>query len=241
MLRRYSDEWFSATKRRSGGNLTARYPRRKRALVPVRWYHGTFTLDRRTLRVPTARGCPPLVTRLDRDVPYPAGQVRSVTLGWAEGRLYVDVTAEVPVATYPQGQGPDPARVAGVDLGVIHPYAVAGPDGEGLLVSGRALPAENRQHLRDQKGRRRATARCAPRRGRRGHAAGVSTGAKCGRSKPATCAASGRPSMRRPRSSSPGRSIVGSEPWPWAIRAASWTSSLGECTISGCATGGQGS
>jgi hypothetical protein len=61
VLRRYSDEWFSATKRRSGGNLTARYPRRKRALVPVRWYHGTFTLDRRTLRVPTARGCPPLV------------------------------------------------------------------------------------------------------------------------------------------------------------------------------------
>jgi hypothetical protein len=27
--------------------------------------------------------------------------------------------------------------VAGVDLGVIHPFAVAGPDGNGLLVSGR--------------------------------------------------------------------------------------------------------
>src|SRR5690242_10332489 len=89
-----------------------RYPRRKRALVPVRWYHGTFALDCRTLRIPTARGCPPLVVRLDREVPYPVGQVRSVTLGWAEGRLHVDVTAEVPVTTYPQGQEPDPARVA---------------------------------------------------------------------------------------------------------------------------------
>ena len=42
------------------------------------------------------------------------------------GRLFADVTAEVPVAAYPGGQGPDPARVAGVDLGIIHPYAVAG-------------------------------------------------------------------------------------------------------------------
>ena len=168
VLRRYSDEWFSTAKRRSEGNLTARYPRRKRALVPVRWYHGTFALDCRTLRIPTARGCPPLVMRLDRDVPYPVGQVRSVTLGWAEGRLYVDVTAEVAVTTYPQGQEPDPARVAGVDLGVIHPYAVAGPDGEGLLISGRALRAENRQHLHDQKGRRWAAARYAPAQGQRG-------------------------------------------------------------------------
>jgi hypothetical protein len=92
--------------------------------------------------------------RLDRDVPYPDGQVRSVTLGYAGGRLYVDVTAEVPVATYPEELAPDPARVAGVDLGVIHPFAVAGPDGNGLLVSGRAIRAEHRQHLRDQKARR---------------------------------------------------------------------------------------
>jgi transposase len=58
-------------------------------------------------------------------VPYPAGQVRSVTVGFAAGRLYADVSAEVPVATYADGQGPDPDRVAGIDLGIIHPYAAA--------------------------------------------------------------------------------------------------------------------
>jgi putative transposase len=54
--------------------------------------------------------------------------VRSVTLVHQAGRLYVDVCAEVPLASYDQGAEPDPQRVAGVDLGVIHPYAVAGPE-----------------------------------------------------------------------------------------------------------------
>jgi IS605 OrfB family transposase len=168
VLRRYSDAWFAAAHRRKAGDLSARFPRRKRALVPVRWYAGTFTLDGRTLRLPTAKGCPPLLVRLDRDVPYPAGQVRSVTLGFDAGRLYLDVTAEVPVAAYLPGQGPDPARVAGVDLGIIHPYAAAGPGGQQLLVSGRAIRAECRQHLRDRKGRSRAAARRAPKPGQRG-------------------------------------------------------------------------
>jgi transposase len=141
VLRRYSDAWFAAAQRRRAGDASARYPRRKRALVPVRWHAGTFTLDGRVLRIPVARGRPPLLVRLDRDVPYPAGQVRSVTLGFDAGRLYLDVTAEVPVATYAEGAGPDPALVAGVDLGIIHPYAVAGPGGQQLLVSGRAKPA----------------------------------------------------------------------------------------------------
>ncbi|MDX6341100.1 MAG: putative transposase [Trebonia sp.] len=168
VLRRYSDAWFATAKRRAEGDKDARYPRRKRGLVPARWYHGTFTLDGRVLRIPVPRGCPPLAVRLDRDVPYPPGQVRSVTLGYDAGRLYADVTAEVPVAVYPDGEGPDPARAAGVDLGIIHPYAVAGPDGAGLLVSGRAIRAEHRQHLRDRKGRSRAAARRAPKPGQRG-------------------------------------------------------------------------
>jgi putative transposase-like DNA-binding protein len=100
VLRRYSDAWFTAAKRRRAGDSSARYPRRRRGLVPVRWYAGTFTLDGRVLRIPVARGCTPLLVRLDRDVPYPAGQVRSVTLGFDAGRLYLDVTAEVP------GRGP---------------------------------------------------------------------------------------------------------------------------------------
>ena len=78
------------------------------------------------------------------------------------------MTAEVPVATYPDGEAPDPGRVAGVDLGIIHPYAAAGPDGELLLVSGRAIRAECRQHLRDARARGRAVARRAPKPGQRG-------------------------------------------------------------------------
>ena len=168
VLRRYSDAWFAAAKRRRQGDQAARFPRRRRRLMPVRWYRGTFALDGRRLRVPVAKGRPPLWVRLDRDLPYPPGRVRSVTLVYDAGRVWVEVTAEVPVASYLPGEQPDPARVAGVDLGIIHPYAVAGPDGEGLLVSGRAVRAEHRMHLKDSKARRQAVARRAPRPGRRG-------------------------------------------------------------------------
>jgi transposase len=167
VLRRYSDAWFATAKRRRAGEVRAQFPRRRRALVPVRWYHGTFRLDGRRLRIPVARGRPELWMRLDRDVPYPVDQVRSVTLLYEAGRLWVDVTAEVPVASYPDGQEPDPDRVAGVDVGIIHPYAVAGCGGA-LLVSGRAIRAEHRQHLVDVKARHRAVARRAPKPGQRG-------------------------------------------------------------------------
>src|SRR3984885_8655974 len=54
VLRRYSDAWFAAAKRRAGGDTSARYPRRRRGLVPVRWYHGTFRLQGRVLAIPVA-------------------------------------------------------------------------------------------------------------------------------------------------------------------------------------------
>lgn len=168
VLRRYSDAWFSAAARRKAGALEVRFPRRRRALMPVRWYHGTFSIDGRCLRLPVARGCPPLTVRLDRAVPYPAETLRSITLVFDAGRLWVDVTAELPVVTYPAGRGPDPDRVAGVDLGIIHPFAVADTAGDALLVSGRAIRAEHRLHLADGKARRRATAARAPARGQRG-------------------------------------------------------------------------
>jgi transposase len=167
VLRRYSDAWFATAHRRRAGDKSARFPRRRRRMVPLRWYHGNFTVTGHQLRLPVARGCPPLRVRLDRDLAYPPGQVRSVTLLSEGNRLWVDVTAEVPVAVYPDGEGPDPERVAGVDLGIIHPYALAGPGGQGLLVSGRAIRAECRQHLRDAKARRRAVARRAPQPGQR--------------------------------------------------------------------------
>ena len=91
VLRRYSDAWFAAASRRRNGDASARFPRRRRKMVPVRWYHGTFALDGRRLRIPVARGCPPLWVRLDRDLPYPPAQVRSVTLLYDAGRLWADI------------------------------------------------------------------------------------------------------------------------------------------------------
>jgi transposase len=168
VLRRYSDAWFSAAKRRQAGDRDVRYPRRRRALMPVRWYHGRFALSGRRLQLPTAAGSAPLWLRLDRAAPYPPETIRSVTLVFDGGRLWIEVTAELPVMVYPDGQGPDPVRVAGVDPGVIHPYACAGPDGQALLVSGRAVRAEHRMHLADTKARRKAVAQRAPKRGERG-------------------------------------------------------------------------
>ena len=81
VLRRYSDAWFASAARRRGGDAAARFLRRRRAMVPVRWYHGTFSLHGRELRIPVAKGRPPLVVRLDRDLPYPR---RADPVGHAE-------------------------------------------------------------------------------------------------------------------------------------------------------------
>jgi putative transposase len=167
VLRRFSDAWFAAAKRRRAGTV-AGFPRRRRRLMPVRWYRSTFEIEGRQVRIPTAATAPPLRLRLARDLPYRIDQVRSVTLVFEAGRVWLDVTAEIAVTSYPDEARPDPGRTAGVDLGIIHPYAVAGPDGEGLLVSGRAVRAEHRMHLADTKARQRAVARRAPSRGRRG-------------------------------------------------------------------------
>jgi len=132
------------------------------------------------VRLPTAAGCGPLWLRLDRDIRYPAERVRSVTLLAEGGRLWLAVTAELPIAAHPAGEEPDPGRVAGVDLGIIHPYAAAGPGGQALLVSGRAIRAEHRLHLADTKARRRATAARAPTPGQRGSRRWRKTRARAG-------------------------------------------------------------
>jgi putative transposase len=144
VLRRYSDAWFQAAKRRRAGQQDAGFPRRKRALVPVRFYHGTFLIDGRRVRLPVAKGHPELWVRLARPLPYPPEQVRAATLLAEGGRLWLAVTAAVPVQH--QDHDLDPDRVAGVDLGIIHPYAVV-TEQAGLLVSGRAIRAENWLHL----------------------------------------------------------------------------------------------
>jgi IS605 OrfB family transposase len=163
VLRRYSDAWFQAVKRHKAGQQEAGFPRRKRALVPVRFYHGTFTIHGQRVRLPVARGQPELWVRLARPLPYPPEQVRAVTLLAEGGRLWLAVTAAVPV----QQHDLDPGRVAGVDLGIIHPYAVVAEQA-GLLVSGRAIRAENYLHLSDQQARHSSAARRSPKPGQRG-------------------------------------------------------------------------
>ena len=68
VLRRYSDAWFAAAKRRRSGDQRARFPRRRRALMALRWYHGTFRLAGRRLRIPVARGRPEV--SMDQQVKY---------------------------------------------------------------------------------------------------------------------------------------------------------------------------
>jgi IS605 OrfB family transposase len=163
VAKRYSAACFETARRKQVGGR-ARYPRRKRAMVPVRFRWSAFTLDGRRLRLAVAKGQPELWVRLTRPVPYDPGSVRAVTLVADAGCLYVDVSAEVVV----EHNEVDPARVAGVDVGIIHPYAIAGPDGDALVVSGRALRAEERLHLEDTKRRSARMGRRAPRRGQRG-------------------------------------------------------------------------
>jgi transposase len=162
VIRAYSAEWFEAAKRKKAG-MVAGFPRRKRALLAVRWYHGRFRIEGDRLTVPVARGAPPLVMCLARALPYPEESVRSVTLLNEAGRLYVDVTA----ALSPEDHDLDSDVVAGVDPGIIHPFAVVAGE-EALLVSGRGLRAECHLHLADTKARARHMGRKAPRKGQRG-------------------------------------------------------------------------
>jgi IS605 OrfB family transposase len=167
ILRRYSDAWFCAAARRREGDQGTHSPRRRKFLMPSRYYAGTFSLTGRHLRLPTARGAPALDLRLTREVPYDESCVRSVTLLNVGAKLFVDVSAEVPLSSYGEGTGPDPERVAGVDLGIIHPFALAA-EVVGLVVSGRAIRAEHRLHLAEKKARARATAKRAPKKGQAG-------------------------------------------------------------------------
>jgi IS605 OrfB family transposase len=162
VLRRYTAGWFESNRRKKRGEQAC-YPRRKRRLFPVRWYHGTFDIEDGRVRIPTARGCPPLQVRLARDVAYPLERVRSVTLVADAGRLWLDVTAALPI----EDHGLDQVRVARVDVGIIHPFAVAADD-EALVVSGRAIRAESRLHLDDTRQRGKHLGRKAPKRGQKG-------------------------------------------------------------------------
>ena len=69
LLRRYADACMETAKRKRRGER-ARYPRRRRHLVPLRYYQGIFELEDRRVRLSVARGAPELWLRLSRPVPY---------------------------------------------------------------------------------------------------------------------------------------------------------------------------
>jgi transposase len=206
VLRRYSDAWLQAAKHR-GQQQRVGFPRRKRAFVPLRYYHGTFRIENQRVRLPVARGQPELWVRLARPLPYPHELVRSVTLLADDGRLWLAVTAAVPS----QRHGLDIDRVAGVDLGIIHPYALVTHDA-GLLVSGRALRAESFLHLRDQQARQAKAARRAPKPGRHGSRRWRRHGSRFGGLRSGISAVSTRPSIRPPARSSPSPLSIESAP-----------------------------
>ena len=232
VLRRYSDAWFAAAAGRAGQGRPGGFPRRKRALMPLRWYAGTFILTGRRLRLSVAAGRPPLVVRLARPVPYPDQQVRSVTLVVDGGRLAVDVTAEVPVQVHDL----DPARVAGVDMGIIHPYAVVS-GADALLVSGRAARAEHHLHLVDTKARSRATSRRAPTPGRRRSRRWRQARRAQRTPTPPIAGGSVTASTTPPSWSSSGRWPTKSPPWSSATPKASPPVISGRSTTAGCGPG----
>ena len=177
---------------------------------------------------------PPCWLRLCRPIPYPTGSLRSVTLLVDTGALVLDVTAGLEVNDHDI----DPDRVAGVDLGIIHPIAARSAE-QALLVSGRALRAEDRLHLADTKARQRKMAPKQP----RARSAGLATLAPAprppapsvgrvqasrppspSRSRPDPRGLGHRPAGRRPRRRRPSRDPRG------AIS--------GRCTTGDCAPGG---
>ena len=156
----WSAAYFEAVRRKKAGEQ-ARLPLRKRHLVPVTWRKGEFTLvesdqgRRPHVELATRRGTRNLTLTFTKRLPYDPAQVRSVRLlEDSAGDLYLTFNAWVAVIN----AGCEPALLAGVDPGVIHPLAIATGAGH-LFVSGRAVRAEEFLHLEDQKARQRQLAR----------------------------------------------------------------------------------
>jgi putative transposase len=167
VIKLWSTSFFAVIQRRSAGEH-AGLPLKKRHLQPITWRKGRFKLapatisTRARVTLGTARGCPPLCLRLARDHPYDPNLVRAVRLTSEAGELFCEVTVWVAVIQ----AHTIPGTVAGVDPGIIHPLVVA-TTGEALVVSGRAVRAEEFLHLQDSKARDKVkSTKSSPRRAR---------------------------------------------------------------------------
>ena len=107
VLRRYCDAWFAAARRRKDGDSRPA-TRAAAGPGPGPLVRGHVHPRRAAAAAPGREGLPAADWSGWTGTSLPAGQVRSVTLGFDAGRLYLDVTAEVPVAAYPAGAGPGP-------------------------------------------------------------------------------------------------------------------------------------
>jgi putative transposase len=151
VIRRYSTEWFEAAKRRKAGQPGGFPPQEGPALGAL--VPGDLPHRRRP--------------------PHGSGGPGSPAAGGKPGEGS-SLPSRVHPLAHPAGGGGgpedhdlDPGIVAGVDPGIIHPFAVVAGD-EALLVSGRGLRSECHLHLADTKARARSMGRKAPTRGQRG-------------------------------------------------------------------------
>ncbi len=149
----WSAAFFESVRRRKEGER-ASLPLRKHYQRPVVWRRGEFRLlaggkkVRPRVALGRSRGYPPLELAVSHAAPYAAEAVRAVKLLDDGGALYLDFTAWVPIKAAKRA----PARVAGADPGIIHPLVLA-TGADALMISGRAVRAEEYLHLADTKAR----------------------------------------------------------------------------------------
>ena len=111
VLQRYSDAWFEAARRHNRGErLGSRAA--NASWSRIRLFNGTFLLDGDRRAAAGRQGSSELWVRLARPLPYLPDQVRSVTLLHDAGRLWLSVTAAVPVEQHDL----DPDQVSGWTL-----------------------------------------------------------------------------------------------------------------------------
>jgi hypothetical protein len=229
VLRRYADAWFQATRRRN--QQRAGFPRRKRGLVPVRCYHGMFRIEDQRVRLPVQRGQPELWVRLARSLPYSPEQVRSVTLLADGGRLWLAVTAAVPVQKQDSPSG-SPVSILASSILTRSPPRRPGS----WCRDGRSAP---RATSTSKTGRHaRSTRLVIPRNlGSVGRGVGSAIASGSAGSKHAIVVASIKPNTRPQSRWSPSPSGSGSAPWRLAIFAGSPTGIWVGCRTFDCGIG----
>ena len=201
---------------RKAGDASARYPRRKRGLVPVRWYAGTFALDGRALRLPVAKGRPPLRCGWTGTcLPGRAGPVGDPRVRRRAG-CTLDVTAEVPVATYPRRRRTGSGPGGGGGPGHHPPLRGRGTGRAGAAGVRAGHPRRVPPAPARRKGRTRAAA-AAPKPGQRGSAVAAAPPRRADGRGPPPAAGSARPSTRPPRRS-----------WTWAVEQRAGTLAVGD-------------